>query len=213
MIRFFLWDKYFCWWKTEVSYLFFYPKAFTVEPVMLIGLNLGESQFLSHSNGCQRSPPSPGEKHKSGLPLRVLAYFTLSSHQQMDRLDVDGKNKVPPEREKNESLADIASLPTIFDRLHRIPRTTHLLQLCSRDVMSGGSVAFNYSHLGSIYASSARSFRTRREKNLCSGGFMRAVGWSPSFLLAPSFSFPTCSDSLYISFCMLVVLNYDIISF
>lgn len=48
--------------------------------------------------------------------------------------------------------------------------------------MSGGSVAFNYSHLGSIYASAARSFRTPKEKNLCSGGFMGAVGAEPFFL-------------------------------
>lgn len=102
---------------------------------MLIGLNLGESQFLSHSNGCQRSPPSPGEKHKSGLPLRVLAYFTLSSHQQMDRLDVDGKNKVPPEREKNESLADIAS-PTSprFRRSLIVCIKSHGQRICSSSV-------------------------------------------------------------------------------
>lgn len=34
-----------------------------------------------------------------------------------------------------------------------------------------------------------------------------------SLLFAASLSLPVCSDSLYVSFCRLVLLNYDIISF
>lgn len=137
----------------------------------------------------------------------------LSFHLISERISWmwTGRTKRRPSKRKRKSRRHRLA-PTIFDHLHRIPQATHLLQLCSRDVMSGGSVAFNYSHLGSIYASAARSFHTRKEKNLCSGDFMGVAGWSPSFLLAASLSFPMCSDSLYISFCMLVVLNYDIIS-
>lgn len=45
----------------------------------------------------------------------------------------------------------------IFDHSHRILRATHLLQLCCQDVMSTGSISFNYSHFSSIYTSAARS--------------------------------------------------------
>lgn len=57
----------------------------------------------------------------------------------------------------------------IFDRSHRIPKATHLLQLCSQDVMSRGSISFNYSHFSSIYTSAARSFLCT--EILCSSEF------------------------------------------
>lgn len=81
--------------------------------------------------------------------------------------------------------------------------------------MSGGSVAFNYSHLGSVYASAARSYRMqKKEKSL----FWRiyGAGEGGEFFFSPrrlSYSFSMCSYSLYISFSMPVVLNYDITPF
>lgn len=47
--------------------------------------------------------------------------------------------------------------------------------------MSGGSVAFNYSHLGCVYAFAARSFRMQKEKSLCSGDFTGRGGGGEFF--------------------------------
>lgn len=50
----------------------------------------------------------------------------------------------------------------IFDHSHRIPQATHLLQLCSQDLMSRGSISFNYSYFNPIYTSAVRSFYMHR---------------------------------------------------
>lgn len=72
-------------------------------PVVLMSRNLQQVVF--------RVTPAFKEEHKSGLPLPVLARFALSSHQRTNRLDVDGRNKAPPERAReSESLADMACL-------------------------------------------------------------------------------------------------------
>lgn len=54
----------------------------------------------------------------------------------------------------------------IFDHSHRIPQATHLLWLCCQDVMSRGSISFNYSHFSSIYTSVARSFLCKKKNSL-----------------------------------------------
>lgn len=62
------------------------------------------------------------------------------------------------EQEKRENPLRHHLPLMIFDQSHRIPQATHLLQLCCQDVMSRGSISFNYSHFSSIYISAARSF-------------------------------------------------------
>lgn len=61
-------------------------------------------------------------------------------------------------KERNRKSLRHHWLPMIFDHLHWIPEATHVLWLCCQDVMSGGSVSFNYSHFNSIYTSAAKSF-------------------------------------------------------
>ena len=114
--------------------------------------------------------------------------------------------KVMYEREKKPLRHHLPLM--IFDRSHRIPKATHLLQLCSQDVMSRGSISFNYSHLSSIYTSAARSFL--RTEILCSSEFTgKTCFFFCLFLFFPLLlykvlSVPTANPGHYISFSALL---------
>lgn len=92
----------------------------------------------------------------------------------------------------------------IFDHLHRIPQATHLLQLCCQDVMSRGSISFNYAHFSSIYMSAARSFLCT--KILCSWDFTGKMCFFFAFPPPPYkvLCVPTAMPGHYISFSMLL---------
>lgn len=113
-------------------------------------------------------PPGVEGSVNQGSHWKFSPAFKLSSRQQADRLDVDGgrtKRRLNERRGKSRLRRSLI----ICIGSHK---ATHLLQLRSRDVMSGGGVAFNCSHLiSSIYASAARLFLTQKENNLCCRDF------------------------------------------
>lgn len=112
----------------------------------------------------------------------------FSFHTQTDPFMWSGRTKCRLKERNRKSLRH-HWLPMIFDHLHRIPEATHLLWLRCRDVMSGGSMSFNYSHFSSIYASAAKSFV--REHSL----FLRFLrqGKRVSFSGPPFTQRPLCS--------------------
>lgn len=138
------------------------------------------------------SQPAPWGKHKSGLLQTNLISHLLPSvyiHKQIS-LMWSWRTKFCLKERNRKSLRH-HWLPMIFDHLHRIPEATHLLWLCCQDVMSGGSVSFNYSHFSSIYTSAARSFV--RKNSL----FLRFLRWGKrvSFSSPPFTQRPLCSYS------------------
>jgi len=101
--------------------------------------------------------------HTTNLGSHLLQFSLQFPCLWMNRLFLSRLEVMYEQKKREKPLRHRLPL-MIFDH-SRIPRATHLLRLCCQDVMSRGSISFNYSHFSSIYTSAASSLLCKR--NLC----------------------------------------------